>query len=151
MLQIRTPIDDTHTLHITYSTKRREPGAAPTPIVVSHEELFDKNGKIVPTSIPYQDMLAWVIQGPITDRTKENLAASDTGVALLRLLLKEALEAVERGEDPMGVVRDPVENTPWIQLPREKANLERYEIKYAGQYDATTQHVAEAVELAPGE
>lgn len=152
MLQIRTPIDDTHTLHITYSTKRRDAGATRKPIVVSHEELYDKNGKIVPTSIPYQDMLAWVIQGPITDRTQEHLAASDTGVALLRVLLKEALEAVERGEDPMGVVRDPTENTPWITLPREIANLERYEITYAEQYDATEERVEAAeAELAPGE
>lgn len=147
MLQIRTPIDDTHTLHITYSTKRRATDVPRKPIAVSHEELFDKNGKILPISIPYQDMLAWVIQGPVTDRTREHLVASDTGVALLRVLLKEALEAVARGEDPIGVVRDPGENEPWISLHRETVARAKFESQYKPNFDATL----DAVALAPGE
>ncbi len=137
MLQIRTPIDDTHTLHITYSTKRRGPGEQCRKIAVAREKLFNEEGKIVPDSIPYQDMLAWVIQGPITDRTKEHLMGSDTGVALLRRMLDEALEAVERGEDPIGVVRDPKENEPWISLSRETAALTPFDTKYLAQFDYT--------------
>ena len=137
MLQIRTPIDDTHTLHITYSTKRREVGVAPKPISVVHERLFNEDGKIVPDSIPYQDMLAWVIQGPITDRTQEHLMGSDTGVALLRRMLNEALDAVEGGDDPIGVIRDPAENEPWISLHRETAALQPFNNRYLAQFEYT--------------
>jgi 5,5'-dehydrodivanillate O-demethylase len=135
MLQIRTPIDDTHTLHFTYATRRRQPGAMPQPISVVHEKLFDENGKIVADNIPLQDILAWVIQGPISDRTKEHLAASDTGIALFRRMLNEALDAVARGEDPIGVVRDPAENEPWISLSREHAALRPFDIKYDPEFD----------------
>ena len=134
-LQIRTPIDDTHTLHINYVTRMRAPGAAPQPITVAHEKLFDENGKIIADTIPVQDILAWVVQGPISDRTKEHLAASDTGVALYRRMLNEALDAVARGEDPMGVVRDRAENEPWIALSRESEALRPFDSKYDPQFE----------------
>jgi hypothetical protein len=35
-------------------------------------------------------------------------------------ILHEQLDRVERGEDPMGVVRDPAENTPYLKLPIEQ-------------------------------
>jgi 5,5'-dehydrodivanillate O-demethylase len=49
----------------------------------------------------------WETQGPITDRSVEHLSYSDRGVALLRKVLRENIEKVQRGEDPIGVVRDP--------------------------------------------
>jgi 5,5'-dehydrodivanillate O-demethylase len=58
-----------------------------------------------------QDRMALEGQGLIYDRSTENLAASDKGVALYRVLLKESLAAVADGKDPMGVVRDPAKNT----------------------------------------
>ena len=59
-------------------------------------------------------------QGAIADRGLENLGYSDRGVVLYRRMLLEQIERVERGEDPMGVVRDPTLNTPFIQLPLER-------------------------------
>jgi 5,5'-dehydrodivanillate O-demethylase len=64
-------------------------------------------------------MMAWVTQGALTDRTTERLGTSDQGIILFRQLLLDELEKVERGEDPMGVVRDPARNT-MIVLPREE-------------------------------
>jgi len=58
-------------------------------------------------SVLAQDHLAWETQGPITDRTKEHLSYSDRGVALLRKVMFENMEKVKRGEDPLGVFRDP--------------------------------------------
>jgi 5,5'-dehydrodivanillate O-demethylase len=45
--------------------------------------------------------------------------ASDLGVALLRRTLFEQIAAVQRGEDPLGVIRDPAENRI-IELPQER-------------------------------
>src|SRR5690606_12499885 len=57
-----------------------------------------------------QDIVAWVGQGAITDRTRENLGASDRGVALLRRQLLADIEAVAQGRDPKNVIRDPGAN-----------------------------------------
>ena len=40
----------------------------------------------------------------------ENLAPSDSGVAMLRHLLREQLRRIEDGQDPINVVRDPTAN-----------------------------------------
>lgn len=54
-----------------------------------------------------QDRMASEQQGVIADRTKEHLVASDIAIVQLRRLLQEAIEAVQRGDDPVGVIRDP--------------------------------------------
>ena len=63
--------------------------------------------------------MTWVTQGAIADRTREHLTASDRGIVLLRELLFEQLARLERGLDPLGVVRDPAENQI-IELPQER-------------------------------
>ena len=57
-----------------------------------------------------QDRVAQESQGVIADRTKEHLASSDQGILMMRKMVKESIEAVQRGEDPMGVIRDASEN-----------------------------------------
>jgi 5,5'-dehydrodivanillate O-demethylase len=57
-----------------------------------------------------QDSMAWETQGPITDRTQEHLGAADRGIVMLRRLLKEQIDLVAKGGEPMGVVRDPAKN-----------------------------------------
>jgi 5,5'-dehydrodivanillate O-demethylase len=63
-----------------------------------------------------QDFVAWVGQGTIADRTKEHLGTSDRGVIALRKRFFVDLDAIERGEDPKGIVRDPAVNE-CIRLP----------------------------------
>jgi 5,5'-dehydrodivanillate O-demethylase len=46
-------------------------------------------------------------QGLIADRTRENLGTSDKGVVLYRKMLKQAIQAVKAGKDPIGVIREP--------------------------------------------
>jgi hypothetical protein len=74
-------------------------------------------------------MMAWVTQGDISDRTTERLGTSDKGVILYRNLLMEQIEKVERGEDPMGVIRDPAKNEPHIAIAREKVTLRALNIR----------------------
>ena len=63
-----------------------------------------------------QDIVAWVGQGRIADRTRENLGASDRGVLLLRRRLFDDLAAIAAGRDPSGTIRDAAANSG-IALP----------------------------------
>ena len=117
-MQIRVPIDETHTWKLFYST--HNPGEQLTvnerPVV--YEYLWkDAEGRFITDYIEGQDVMAWVSQGPITDRTQEHLGRSDAGVALLRKMFKENMRKVAAGEDPLGTVR---EKHDIINLPCEK-------------------------------
>lgn len=128
-LQIRVPVDDTHTLHYWYRAELRASGAEPKPVSIYEVPHVHKNGRLVVETINGQDMMAWVTQGEISDRTTERLGTSDKGIILFRNLLLEQMEKVERGEDPMGVVRDPAKNEPYIKIAREKVALNAFKIR----------------------
>ena len=53
------------------------------------------------------DYEAQVGQGAITCHSEEHLAATDRGVVMFRRRLREQIEAVQQGRDPLGVARDP--------------------------------------------
>lgn len=46
-------------------------------------------------------------QGPITLHSEEHLATSDRGIVLLRRMLSSQLDAIDRGEHPLGVTFEP--------------------------------------------
>ena len=136
-LQIRVPVDDTHTMQLVYRTMQRKPGAPPRPIAVKHTNVFDAEGKVVMNTILAQDALAWVGQGAISDRTREHLATSDRGIVLYHKLLNEQMERVERGLEPMALVRDRAENEPMIDLARERRPLDPFGSRYDNAFDKT--------------
>lgn len=119
--QIRVPIDDTHTLHVLYRGLARKPGATPQEgLAVQREEvMYDDLGRVFAPVVIRQDEAAWIGQGPISDRTVEHLVTSDKGIALYHNLLLENVEKVERGEDPLAVVRDAAKNNPMIPIRHE--------------------------------
>ena len=105
------PIDDTNTLHYCYLGSARETVADPLDaLYVDEIEWKHANGRFTVDSTIGQDMMAWVTQGPISARDTERLGTTDKGVILYRSLLLEQIEVVERGEDPLGVIRNPSEN-----------------------------------------
>jgi 5,5'-dehydrodivanillate O-demethylase oxygenase subunit len=57
-----------------------------------------------------QDRVAQESQGPIYDRTKEHLGASDQGVIMLRNMIKESIDAIRQGKDPIWIIRDAGQN-----------------------------------------
>jgi hypothetical protein len=57
-----------------------------------------------------QDAAVTESMGAIMDRTKEHLGDSDSHIAAVRIGLLQALEAVQRGENPPGLVFDPEDN-----------------------------------------
>ena len=127
--QIRVPLDDTHTLHLWYTCYARadaKPQDAipfyqvPVPAIDATGEpdwsLLDNNSG--------EDMIAWMTQGGVADRTQEALGLSDKGIILYRRQLKEQLEKVQAGQDPMNVFRDPAKNVS-IALRLEEAKLNK--------------------------
>ncbi|HET9735412.1 MAG TPA: aromatic ring-hydroxylating dioxygenase subunit alpha [Burkholderiales bacterium] len=56
--------------------------------------------------INIHDQFACESQGPIQDRTQENLGSSDKGIVLYRRLLVDAIRKSEAGEKPLMVVDD---------------------------------------------
>ena len=114
VFQIRVPVDDEHTGYFWYRCYRPDSGVelreqapeeipyftAPVPDLVDgvpHWDVLDNNSG--------QDIVAWITQGMIADRTGEHLGRSDKGVLLYRQQLEDALRIVEDGGDPMNVFR----------------------------------------------
>jgi hypothetical protein len=56
------------------------------------------------------DLEAQEGQRPIAVHALENLGHSDTGITMLRRLLREQIKRVEDGLDPINIVRDPSAN-----------------------------------------
>lgn len=120
--QIRVPVDDTHTLHFWYSCYRVAEGVAvPEQETIPAYEVpwKDEHGEFLVDFVDGQDIMCWVTQGPIADRTREMLTGSDRGIALYRRLLFDQIRKVQSGEDPLGVIRDPGINAI-IELPQER-------------------------------
>ncbi|MFM0126144.1 aromatic ring-hydroxylating dioxygenase subunit alpha, partial [Paraburkholderia sp. RL18-101-BIB-B] len=122
--QIRTPMDDTHTLHLWYTAYVPPPGATVAPHLLERVPVYevpylDKHGEYALDMIDAQDIMAWVTQGPIADRTKENLGSTDQGLAILRRMVHREIGKVQRGEDPLGTMRDARANER-IDLPLER-------------------------------
>lgn len=134
--QIRVPIDDTNTLHIRYETAPLKDGEAPQTSVPAYDLPYRReDGSYILDSGAFgQDMMAWVVQGPIAPRHLEHLGVSDRGIIIYRNVLSDAIDAVERGEDPPGLITDPAINEPMVYIAREGNHLGSYRI--AGQSGA---------------
>ena len=79
-------------------------------------------GRWISSHVINQDIIAWVGQGPVTDRTRENLGASDKGIAMIRRRLFDDIDAVAQGRDPKGVIRDAHANRRLI-LPSDSRDF----------------------------
>jgi 5,5'-dehydrodivanillate O-demethylase len=117
VFQIRVPIDDENTAYWWYRVYTR---ASKVPVTAQAPADMPFYTVPVPQLDPAgrpqwdildnnsgQDIVAWITQGAIADRSQETLGRSDKGVVLYRRLLKEALDRLEEGGDPMNVFRDP--------------------------------------------
>jgi phenylpropionate dioxygenase-like ring-hydroxylating dioxygenase large terminal subunit len=99
------PIDDTHTMNISF---------------MHYDDSEDRDWERVRESFgqtgdrPYEerqrvpgDYDALTGQRPIAIHALEHLGSTDRGVILFRRLLREGIRAVQRGEDPKGLLREP--------------------------------------------
>jgi phthalate 4,5-dioxygenase len=123
----QTPSDDYHTWRYNFRFKRSEP--------MTEEELAADRFQIGPDyrllanrgndylmdrqkhrnysgmeGFATQDACITEGMGPIVDRTKEHLGASDGYVVAVRLFLLKAVRDLQRGIEPPGLVWDPAKN-----------------------------------------
>ena len=90
--QIRVPMDDTHTWHLSYQCYVAPDGqAAPhqDTVPVFETPLKDEQGNYRLDYILGHDLVAWAGQGASVDRSQEKLATSDRGLILFRQMLRE--------------------------------------------------------------
>lgn len=118
--QIRVPMDDTHTMiYFVHFIARGDDGAGEgeDPEVLYVPPFKDPPQALHPFTrfrmdlVLAQDHMVWETQGPIADRVHERLATSDRGVVMLRDITMREIRKVQAGHDPLGVIRDPAQNT----------------------------------------
>jgi 5,5'-dehydrodivanillate O-demethylase len=140
-LQIRVPIDDTHTWHVSYQCYDfggRVEVPPQNPMPVFDVPTRDERGERLVDFTLAQDFAAWELQGPITNRSRERLGALDKGIALYRKLLRQQLDALAAGHDPMNVFRDPAAN--------QRLDLPVAEVRPENQFGRSALHRGFAVD-----
>jgi 5,5'-dehydrodivanillate O-demethylase len=137
--QIRVPIDDTHTWHIFIRFDPTEDGGlleekedTPVEKLKPYKEppqALHPIARFRTDLVMAQDHMTWETQGPIADRSRERLATSDQGVVMLRAIVKREIAKVQRGLDPMGIIRGPEQHqiidTNLSQTLRQMAEIGR--------------------------
>jgi 5,5'-dehydrodivanillate O-demethylase len=115
-VQIRVPVDDTHTAHwwvMCHPANGEVQKPEDIPFFSPPLIMLDKDDQPVYSildSNSAQDIAAWITQGEIADRTGEHLGRSDKGIIMFREMLERNIRLVEDGADPMNVFRDPEKN-----------------------------------------
>jgi 5,5'-dehydrodivanillate O-demethylase len=105
-------VDEFHTqvfrVNFVPSETERSPADAPVPMRFRALKTGPRQYKM--NIVSAQDSMAWETQGPLTDRTKEHLGVGDEGIIEFRKMLREQIERVKQGFDPIGTIRDPAKN-----------------------------------------
>jgi 5,5'-dehydrodivanillate O-demethylase len=118
--EYRVPVDDDNMLSVGWFFSRvpqeQEPYVQPLVPTWYGPIKDEKTGRWITSHVMNQDFIAWIGQGQVADRTKENLGASDRGVAMIRRQYMKDMDAIRRGEDPKGTIRDPEKNLS-VPLP----------------------------------
>jgi 5,5'-dehydrodivanillate O-demethylase oxygenase subunit len=125
-LHWRVPVDDTRTMLFRAGLLPTKDGStvdAP-PVVERIAREVDAHGDHAMTTFSSQDRMAWETQGEIYDRTRENLGAEDKGIAMYRRLLREQIQRVQAGQDPMALIRDPERAVVSFEVSKGQARAE---------------------------
>jgi 5,5'-dehydrodivanillate O-demethylase oxygenase subunit len=112
-MQLRVPVDDTHTMQYqVFFMPSKVLKSAPDRDDIPFEycPLRTPDGVYNMSIVTAQDALAWESQGGLTDRSQEHLGVADRGLVILRRLIKEQIQTVRAGSDPIGTIRDPAKN-----------------------------------------
>ncbi|MBP7334312.1 aromatic ring-hydroxylating dioxygenase subunit alpha [Niveispirillum sp.] len=124
-IEWRVPVDDENTLSVTWMFHRvpkdREPYVQKR-VPWWKGPIKEADGRWIVSHVMNQDIVAWVGQGTIADRTAEHLGQSDLGIIMMRRCFERNMKLVEEGQDPMGVIRD-AERNRCIELPIKHREL----------------------------
>ncbi|MEE2656320.1 MAG: Rieske 2Fe-2S domain-containing protein [Chloroflexota bacterium] len=127
----RVPMDDSHTMHVFFTIYPQDPKIPTSQEKVPYYTIpssVDREGNPIWMELDNnggQDSMVWVTQGSIVDRTKETLGESDRGILMFRDLLRQQIQIVEDGGEPMNVFRDPAQNACILVPPRDGSPLEQ--------------------------
>ena len=130
LFMYRVPMDDTHTLHITYNTYALPEGETARQESIPYYMIppsIDDAGRPIWDELDNnggQDIAAWAAQGEIVDRSIEKLGESDRGIIIFREMLRRQLRVVEDGGEPLNVFRDPQTNQRINVPPRDGSRFE---------------------------
>ena len=105
------PIDDTNTMNIDFA-HYHESWTAPLEQVVNPAFGQTDDRPFEERQRRPGDYDAQTSQRSIAVHALEHLATSDRGVVMLRRMLRNGIRAVQRGEDPFGILREPVARIP---------------------------------------
>jgi 5,5'-dehydrodivanillate O-demethylase len=125
----KVPVDDSHTVNVSWFIDRVAPGTELPEKRVFHwyadlkkrwQETVEPQDGGQPyvygreewiTSHPMnRSFVIWLNQAPIVDRSKEHLADTDKGVVMLRDKLFSQVALIADGGEPKAVLRDPAAN-----------------------------------------
>ena len=153
--QIRVPMDDTRTniffVHFIPGEKSNGTAEEEDPEVIYVAPFKDPPDALHPFArfrmdmVLAQDHMVWETQGPIADRTKERLAGSDRGIVMLREIMKREIEKVEKGLDPIGIIREPAQDVmidTKLSESLEEMRWRRQRGETAGPLDDLARHLA---------
>lgn len=115
----RVPVDNENSLCICWFFHRVPTDKEPyvqSRIPTWYGRIKDDAGRWITSHVINQDIVSWVGQGAIADRTREKLGSSDKGIAMLRKRLFDDLDSIGRGRDPSGLIRD-AERAACVELP----------------------------------
>lgn len=124
----RVPVDDENTLSVSWFFMRVPKGREPymqEAVPTWESPIKDAQGRWITSHVVNQDIVGWVGQGRVADRTRENLRSSDIGIVQMRKRFFDDLEKVAAGKDPSGIIRDPAK-AACVPLPdvMRKYNVE---------------------------
>jgi 5,5'-dehydrodivanillate O-demethylase len=123
----RVPVDDENTLSVAWFFTRlpiESEALTPAKPFWWQAPIKDARGEWITSHVMNQDIVAWVGQGRISDRSKENLGASDRGIAMIRNRFFEEVEIVAAGDEAKGVIRD-ADAAKCVSLPVATVELFR--------------------------
>jgi len=119
-MHFRTPIDDQTTQVYQFRFSPSKDGKSveqPEDTPIEYVGTTDEHGDFHMDNFTSQDHMAWETQGAIADRAKEHLGEGDRGVVMFRNLLRAQIQAVQAGNDPVGVNRDPAREEMIKMIP----------------------------------
>lgn len=115
----RVPVDNENSLCICWFFSRVPSDLGPYEqkrIPTWHGKTRDADGRWLTSHVINQDIVSWVGQGAIADRTKEKLGSSDKGIFMMRKRMFDDLDAIAQGRDPSGLIHD-AERAKCVALP----------------------------------
>jgi 5,5'-dehydrodivanillate O-demethylase len=86
-----------------------------------------------------QDRMAIEQQGIIADRPNEHLGVSDGGLILMRKMMRDSLDAIAEGKDPLCVIRDPAKQNVDFNQKAALMDDRRDDPNYAGGFGEAAQ------------